>query len=79
VHDAVLGTCSLPCQSGSAPAAGVCLPALPGFPAPGQPAAPNNCPQGQAPDMMTGACTNLCPGGTPAVGGMCLPAFPMPK
>lgn len=79
VHDAVLGTCSQPCASGSAPAAGVCLPALPGFPAPGQPAQPSSCPQGQAPDMMTGACTNLCPGGVPAVGGMCLPAFPLPK
>ncbi|MEP7120569.1 MAG: C1 family peptidase [Byssovorax sp.] len=38
VKDAVLGTCTAPCASGSAPAAGVCLPALPGFPAPGKPA-----------------------------------------
>ena len=36
VKDAVLGTCAAVCASGSAPAAGVCLPSLPGFPAPGQ-------------------------------------------
>lgn len=39
VKDAVLGTCTAPCASGSAPAAGVCLPSIPGFPAfptPGQ-------------------------------------------
>jgi hypothetical protein len=75
VRDAVLGTCVAPCPSGSAPAAGVCLPSLPGFPAPG-PAPTSSCPQGQAPDMMTGKCTNLCPGGFPAVGGMCLPLLP---
>jgi hypothetical protein len=38
VKDAVLGTCAALCASGSAPAAGVCLPTVPGFPAPGQPA-----------------------------------------
>ncbi len=38
VKDAVLGTCVAVCASGSAPAAGVCLPSLPGFPVPGQPA-----------------------------------------
>ena len=36
VKDAVLGTCTALCPSGSAPAAGVCLPTVPGFPAPGQ-------------------------------------------
>lgn len=36
VKDAVLGICAALCPSGSAPAAGVCLPTLPGFPAPGQ-------------------------------------------
>lgn len=88
VKDAVLGTCTSVCASGSAPAAGVCLPTVPGFPAPGQipipgipgnplpaPSAPSQskCGNGQAPDMMTGQCQNLCPGGMPPFGGMCLP------
>jgi len=33
--DSVLGSCAPLCSSGSAPAAGVCLPTIPGFPAPG--------------------------------------------
>lgn len=33
--DSVLGSCAPVCASGSAPAAGVCLPTIPGFPAPG--------------------------------------------
>jgi hypothetical protein len=33
--DSVLGSCAPLCASGSAPAAGVCLPSIPGFPAPG--------------------------------------------
>jgi Papain family cysteine protease len=76
VRDLVLGTCAAVCPSGSAPAAGVCLPAaVPGLPAPGQPPGgkPSACPQGQAPDAMTGQCVNLCPGGVPSIGGMCLP------
>jgi hypothetical protein len=88
VKDAVLGTCASLCPSGSPPAAGVCLPTVPGFPAPGQgpgnpfpwPAPPSQPPQqpqskcsdGQAPDLMTGQCQSLCPGGIPAIGGMCL-------
>lgn len=79
VRDAVLGTCAALCASGSAPAAGVCLPTIPGFPLPGgqpAPTQPNNCAQGQAPDMMTGQCLPLCPSGTPAIGGMCLPTWP---
>jgi hypothetical protein len=74
VRDAVLGTCVAPCASGSAPAAGVCLPTIPGFPQPGQ-QQPNNCPAGQAPDMMSGQCLPLCPNGMPAIGGMCLPTI----
>lgn len=83
VKDAVSGQCAAPCSSGSAPAAGVCLPSVPGFPMPGggqQPAPPggqqpqnNACPQGQAADLMTGKCAPLCAGGGPAMGGMCLP------
>lgn len=33
--DSVLGSCAPLCASGSPPAAGVCLPTIPGFPAPG--------------------------------------------
>jgi hypothetical protein len=84
VKDAVLSTCAAICPSGSPPAAGVCLPTVPGFPAPGQlPSGPlqlpspqprqSSCPEGQAPDLMSGQCTALCPGGVPAIGGMCLP------
>ncbi|MCC6554132.1 MAG: hypothetical protein IT372_14090 [Polyangiaceae bacterium] len=79
VRDLVLGTCAALCASGSAPAAGVCLPTIPGYSPPGSPPAqpqPNNCPQGQAPDMMTQQCLPLCPSGTPAIGGMCLPTLP---
>ena len=79
VRDSVLGTCAALCPSGSAPAASVCLPTIPGFTPPGgQPAPqqPNSCAQGQAPDMMTGQCLPLCPSGTPAIGGMCLPTIP---
>ena len=72
--DVVLGTCSPACASGSAPAAGVCLPPVPGFPAP-QPGGNASCPQGQASDPMTGKCSALCPTGTPPIGGLCLP-FP---
>ncbi|MBK8251562.1 MAG: C1 family peptidase [Polyangiaceae bacterium] len=35
VPDSVLGTCSVICSSGSAPAAGVCLPSIPGLGGPG--------------------------------------------
>ncbi len=85
VKDSVLGSCASLCPSGSPPAAGVCLPSVPGFPAPGPlpfpipslPGAPEQqrsaCPAGQAPDLMTGQCTGLCPGGVPAIGGMCMP------
>jgi len=83
VHDSVLGVCAAMCPSGSPPAAGVCLPSVPGFPSPGQlpfpplpfpaPQPNTRCPDGQAPDFMTGQCTTLCPGGAPAIGGMCLP------
>ena len=85
VRDSVLGTCAPVCQSGSPPAAGFCLPTVPGFSPPAlpgipgfppPPAQPSACPQGQAPDLMSGQCMPLCPTGTPAIGGMCLPAFP---
>lgn len=90
VRDSVLGTCAPLCASGSAPAAGVCLPTIPGFTPPGlppglpgplplpqpQPQPQGGCPQGQAPDMMSGQCAPLCPSGTPAIGGMCLPTLP---
>ncbi|HEY4122709.1 MAG TPA: C1 family peptidase, partial [Byssovorax sp.] len=78
VHDAVSGRCAAPCASGSAPAAGVCLPTVPGLPsilgplpAPGSPreAPKASCPQGQAPDMMTSSCMPLCSTGTPSIGG----------
>jgi hypothetical protein len=57
------------------------MPGLPSFPgqapAPGKPSQPQpqqgNCPQGQAPDLMSGQCSKVCAGGTPSVGGMCLP------
>jgi hypothetical protein len=74
VRDSVLGVCAPLCPSGSPPAAGVCLPAVPGFPAPG-PGPQNNCPQGQAPDGMTGQCSPLCPNGVAPIGGMCLPVW----
>jgi hypothetical protein len=88
VRDSVLGSCSNPCSSGSAPAAGVCLPTLPGgapmpgipglqipgLTLPGQaPPANNACASGQVQDMMTGQCSNPCAGGGAPVGGMCLP------
>jgi hypothetical protein len=87
VRDSVLGSCAERCASGSAPAAGVCLPSLPGAPAipglppvpwlPGQPpSAPPSCPRGQGVDPMTRQCANLCATGTPPIGGMCLPGFP---
>ncbi len=62
VKDAVLGHCAALCPSGSAPAAGVCLPALPGFPQPGQPPPP-----GQP-----------APGGSPMPGGLPPFPFPFP-
>jgi hypothetical protein len=49
VKDLVLGTCVAVCASGSAPAAGVCLPSMPGFPAPGQPAPTAPLPTGPFP------------------------------
>ena len=49
VKDAVLGTCTALCASGSAPAAGVCLPSLPGFPIPGQPGPTRPLPTGPLP------------------------------
>jgi hypothetical protein len=44
VRDYVYGNCSFPCESGSPPSAGFCLPRLPGFPFPLSPP-----PQGQQP------------------------------
>jgi hypothetical protein len=89
VKDSVLGSCAARCQSGSAPAAGVCLPTVPGLPSILDPAKPqpqqpqpqpqpnkSACPAGQAPDLMNGQCTNLCPTKTPSMGGMCLPIAP---
>jgi len=73
-RDSVFGGCTNLCPSGSAPAAGVCLPKIPGFPAPG-PGPQNSCPQGQAPDGMSGQCVNLCPNGVAPIGGMCLPTW----
>jgi len=66
VKDAVLGTCAALCASGSAPAAGVCLPTLPGFPAPGQP-------------FPTGPLPFQLPPGLPIPPGFQLPqGFPQP-
>ncbi len=80
VRDRVSGNCSPACPSGSAPAAGFCLPTVPGFgppPTPGnQPAPPPpsnaRCPSGQGPDIFTGRCVPYCPNGLPAIGGLCL-------
>jgi len=72
VKDSVFGTCSARCASGSAPAAGVCLPVVPGINPPPNPQQ-NKCPAGQAPDAMIGVCMPLCPGGSATIGGMCLP------
>lgn len=77
-RDAVTGQCANVCPSGSAPAAGVCLPSIPGFPPalPGPAPAPSvACPAGQAPDLMTGQCFARCAGGNPSIGGMCLPGM----
>jgi hypothetical protein len=66
VKDAVLGSCAALCASGSAPAAGVCLPTLPGFPAPGQP-------------FPTGPLPFQLPPGLPLPPGLQLPqGFPQP-
>jgi hypothetical protein len=78
VKDPVFGAC-IP---GGLPG----IPGVPGLPTPGQAPAPGkqpqpqpqqpqqgNCPQGQAPDLMTGQCGKVCAGGSPSVGGMCLP------
>lgn len=80
--DVVIGRCANLCASGSPPAAGVCLPAIPGFPMPGQPSQPHQpgqpasvCPQGQGIDPMTRQCVNLCPNGYPSIGNMCLPGW----
>lgn len=83
VRDAVNGQCTNPCASGSAPAAGVCLPAVPGFPLgpqpqPGQQPGPQpngggGCPQGQVKDSVSGQCANPCAGGAAPMGGICLP------
>lgn len=48
--DSVLGSCASLCASGSPPAAGVCLPSIPGLPAPGGlPAIPGMPSPGQVP------------------------------
>jgi len=81
VKDSVYQQCVPACANGGVPAAGLCIPGLPGFPGssppgPGpqpQPPASGGCPQGQAKDVMTGQCAALCAGGLPAIGGMCLP------
>jgi hypothetical protein len=91
-RDAVLRTCAAVCASGSAPAAGVCLPTIPGFPLPqipGQPTPPSPqpnppapggaCAQGQGVDPMTRQCAPFCPNGFPPIGGMCLPLFGPPR
>lgn len=61
VKDAVLGTCTALCASGSAPAAGVCLPSVPGFPAPGQ-----AFPTGPLPFPLPPGFPQLGPPGPPA-------------
>jgi hypothetical protein len=83
VKDSVSGKCSARCSSGSAPAAGVCLPTVPGLPPifnPTQTPTPNAGPQpknpcanGQAPDLMSGTCNKVCSNGAPTMGGMCVP------
>jgi hypothetical protein len=78
-RDSVLGTCAATCPSGSAPAAGVCLPAVPGglgIPGLPQQQPSQSCAQGQAVDPMTNQCAPVCPTGTPRIGGMCLPGLP---
>jgi hypothetical protein len=68
VKDAVLGSCAALCASGSAPAAGVCLPTLPGFPAPGQqaPAGPLPSSPFQLPFPLPPGFPQLGPPGPPA-------------
>lgn len=78
--DIVYGSCASLCPSGAPPAAGVCVPAVPGLSLPmppinPRPLDPAACPQGQAKDLMTGQCMGLCPGGAPAVGGFCIPVI----
>ena len=83
VDVSVTGRCAARCSSGSPPAAGVCLPTVPGLPpilgptqAPQSGPAPqskNPCPNGQAPDLMSGTCNTLCGNGAPTMGGMCIP------
>jgi hypothetical protein len=79
VRDAVLGTCTNPCSSGSAPSAGICLSPVPGLSIPGlpspQPSPRGGCAAGEVTDPMTNRCVAACPGGMPPIGGMCLPAF----
>ena len=81
IPDAVTRQCAALCPSGSAPAAGVCLPSIPGFgPAPtqpGQPGAPQStCPQGQVVDVFSGQCSAPCANGAPPAGGLCMPGLP---
>ena len=73
VKDAVLGTCTAACASGSAPAAGVCLPSIPGFPAPSQPAPGQPAPTGPLPFPLPQG-IQLPPGLLPP--GLLPPGFP---
>lgn len=70
VRDVVVGRCANVCPSGSPPAAGVCLPAIPGFPLPGQLPGPQPQPQpqqpqqpGQAPQQPQQPANSGCPQG----------------
>lgn len=92
VPDAVLGSCVAVCPSGSPPAAGVCLPSVPGlpggvpvlpglplpFPIPGgpSPAPTGACQSGQVKDALTGQCAQPCSSGAAPIGGLCVPAPP---
>jgi hypothetical protein len=74
--DAVYGQCVSACPNGTAPAAGLCLPGLPGAPGPSPGPAPGGqggCPAGQAKDLLSGQCAAACGNGAPPVGGLCLP------
>lgn len=63
IRDVVRGICAPICPSGSAPAAGVCLPAIPGFPMPGRPQQPQQPSQPQEPQQPQQPSNAGCPQG----------------
>jgi hypothetical protein len=65
LRDRVYGHCTNPCQTGSAPSAGFCLPELPGFPFPPVTPAPAPAPEAKpnAPPSTPAPQANQCPQG----------------